>query len=265
MVQLLSLSDVHWKFLMSLYSLTTHRFFFFSWIIIFHCLDVPWCIYPFTHWRISWWILSFGNYELSCYKQLCVVFLGYIFSSLGKYQGVWLLDFLLREFSLVVNCQTVFQNSCTILRYDQQWMNVCCFTSSFPFNISVLLFGHPTGCVVVSHYCFGFLLLLFLKCIYFWLNWIFISLCGFLLVAASGGYFVVMWGVLIAVAFLVLEHRLLSSGFSSCSTWAQYLWCTGLVALQHVEFSLIKDRTCPLIGTWILIYSATREVPESEN
>ena len=148
-------------------------------------------------------------------------------------------------FSLVVKCQTVFQNGCTVLCYDQQWMNVCCFTSSSPFNISVLLFGHPAGCVVVSYYCFGFLLL-FLKCIYFWLNSIFVSLCGLFLVAVSEGYFVVVWGVLIAVAFLVLEHKLLSSGFSSCSTWAQYLWCTGLVALRHVEFSLIKDRTCPL-------------------
>ena len=45
------------------------------------------------------------------------------------------------------------------------------------------------------------------------------------------------------------------AGFSSFSTWAQelwlpgsraqaqYLWCTGLVALQHVGSSWIRDRT----------------------
>ena len=34
-------------------------------------------------------------------------------------------------------------------------MDECCFTSSSQFNISVLLFDHPTGSVVVLHYSLG--------------------------------------------------------------------------------------------------------------
>ena len=50
-------------------------------------------------------------------------------------------------------------------------------------------------------------------------------------------------------------------GFSGCSTQAQLLWLTGLVAPHHVESSQTRDRTCvPCIGRWFLIYCTTREV-----
>ena len=50
-------------------------------------------------------------------------------------------------------------------------------------------------------------------------------------------------------------------GFSSCSTWAQQLWCQGLVALQHVESSWTRDQTCvPCIGRRIPIHCTTGEV-----
>ena len=44
--------------------------------------------------------------------------------------------------------------------------------------------------------------------IYFWLRWIFIAVCGFSLVAVSGGYSSLQRGLLITVASLVAEHGL---------------------------------------------------------
>ena len=45
--------------------------------------------------------------------------------------------------------------------------------------------------------------------IYFWLHWVFIATRGLSLVAASGGYsLVVVCGLFVAVASLVSEHRL---------------------------------------------------------
>ena len=52
-------------------------------------------------------------------------------------------------------------------------------------------------------------------------------------------------------------------GFSSCSTQAQYLWCMGLVALQHVESSQTRDWTHVLcISRQILIHCTTIEVSD---
>ena len=53
------------------------------------------------------------------------------------------------------------------------------------------------------------------------------------------------------------------TGFSSCSTQAQQLWRTDLVALRHVGSSQTRDRTrVPCIGRQILNHCITREVPE---
>ena len=47
---------------------------------------------------------------------------------------------------------------------------------------------------------------------------------------------------------------------------AQELWCTGLVALQHVGSSWIKDLThVPGIGRWVFNHWTTREVPLAHN
>ena len=50
--------------------------------------------------------------------------------------------------------------------------------------------------------------------------------------------------------------------FSSYGLQAQSLWCTGLVAPQHVESSRSRDRThVPCVGRRILIHCTTKEVP----
>ena len=69
---------------------------------------------------------------------------------------------------------------------------------------------------------------------------------GVSLVAAG-----VVHRLLLAAASLVVGHRL------------QELFCASLAAPRHVESSQTRDQThVPGIGRWILIYSATREVPQ---
>ena len=54
-------------------------------------------------------------------------------------------------------------------------------------------------------------------------------------------------------AFLLWSTGSRHAGFSSCSTRAQQLWRTGLVALWHVGSSWTRDRTCvPCIDRQIL-------------
>ena len=50
-------------------------------------------------------------------------------------------------------------------------------------------------------------------------------------------------GLLITVAFLVMEHGLVGAGFRTCSSSAPSLWCTGLVAPRHVGSSAIRNQT----------------------
>jgi len=66
---------------------------------------------------------------------------------------------------------------------------------------------------------------IYLHFIYFWLCWVFIAAWDFPLVSASGGYsLVAVCGLLIVLASLVAEAQTLGpSGFSSRSTWAQWL------------------------------------------
>ena len=61
--------------------------------------------------------------------------------------------------------------------------------------------------------------------------------------------------LLIAMASLVSQHSLLG-------TWALVLWRMGLVGLERVESSQIRDRTGDLgIGRWILNHWNTGEGP----
>ena len=112
-----------------------------------------------------------------------------------------------------------------------------------------------------------FLLFFFLVKFYYWLHWVFdvahrpfITVCGLSLAVVSRGYCLAVGrGLLLAVAFLVLEHRLL--GFSSCSTRTQLLWRMGLTAPLHVESSWTRDWTSvPCADRQILNHWTTRKV-----
>ena len=73
------------------------------------------------------------------------------------------------------------------------------------------------------------------------------------LVAESGGYSL-LWCAGFALRWL-LSLRSMGSrrvGFISCSTRAQQLWCTGLVAPRHVGSSRTRARNC--IGRRILFF-----------
>ena len=53
-------------------------------------------------------------------------------------------------------------------------------------------------------------------------------------------------------------------GVSSCGTWAQQLWHTGLVAPRHVGSSWTRAQTrVPCVGRRILNHCTTREVPRT--
>ena len=73
------------------------------------------------------------------------------------------------------------------------------------------------------------------------------------------------WGLLIAVASLVVEHGLQARGLQqlwleASRAQAQQLWHTGLVAPQHVGSSQTRARTyVSCIGRRILNHCVTRE------
>ena len=83
-----------------------------------------------------------------------------------------------------------------------------------------------------------------------------------------GLLFIVVRGLLIAVASLVAEHGLQAPGLqelwlTGSGVQAQQLWCKGLVAPRHVGSSRTRARTCvPGTGRRILNHCATREAHE---
>ena len=105
----------------------------------------------------------------------------------------------------------------------------------------------------------------FILFFYLWLRWVFVAVRELSLVAASGGYsslrcsgFSLQW------LLLLQSTGSRRTGFSSCSTQAQQLWCMGFVAPRHVGSSRTRDQTrVPCIGRRILNHCATKEVPLS--
>ena len=70
--------------------------------------------------------------------------------------------------------------------------------------------------------------------------------------------FLAVRGLLIAVASLIVEHKLQARGL-------QQLWYTGLVVPRHMGSTRTRDRTrVPCIGRRILNHCTTREVPDHE-
>ena len=116
-----------------------------------------------------------------------------------------------------------------------------CHTAHTACKFAELETDHYSGKKLEDGPKFVFILylLLFLK---FWLHWGFVAACRLSLVAASGGY-----SSLQCTGFSLWWLLLLQStgsrraGFSSCSVWAQELWCTGLVALWQVGSSQTRD------------------------
>ena len=107
-----------------------------------------------------------------------------------------------------------------------------------------------------------FHLFIFIYLVLFCLPWVFIAPCGLSLVAASGGYSS-LWCAGFSLSWLLLLRSMGSRhvGFSSCSTRAQQLWLTGLVAPRHVGASRTRDRThVPCIDSWIFNHCVTRKV-----
>ena len=101
------------------------------------------------------------------------------------------------------------------------------FTVLAVVNSSVVLCAFSTICCFIS---------LLKKIIHLWPHWVLAAECGFLL-----------WWFLL---FCSLGSR----------TGLQELWCTGLVAPQHVGSSGTRDQTrVPCIGRRILYPWATRE------
>ena len=100
--------------------------------------------------------------------------------------------------------------------------------------------------------CFNSWLPLHNLFIYSSLQRVFVAACGLSLVAASGGYsLLVVRGLLIVAASLLW----------SMGSRAQELWHTGLVILWHVGSSHTRDQTrAPCFGRWISIHCATRKV-----
>ena len=83
---------------------------------------------------------------------------------------------------------------------------------------------------------------------------------GLFLAAVSGDYFLVaVWALLVAVASLIVEHRLWSTAWTSVVVGSVVV-IQGLVALQHVESSQTRDWTC-IIGWHILNYWTTQGSP----
>ena len=120
---------------MSFYGLIAYFFWALSNILLPGYTTV---YFPFTSWRTSWLFpgLTIKN---TAWGDNCAD-IG--FSSFVKYQRAQFLDCVMNMFSLIRNCQTVFQSDCAIFHSHQQWMNSC-YSASLP--------AHSNRYVVVSH------------------------------------------------------------------------------------------------------------------
>ena len=110
--------------------------------------------------------------------------------------------------------------------------------------------GVQWGFLSCFNYCFCFNSWLPLQNLFIYssLQRVFVAACGLSLVAASGGYsLLVVRGLLFVVASLLWSM--------GSRAQAQELWHTGLVILWHVGSSHTRDQThVPCFGRWISIH-----------
>ena len=71
-------------------------------------------------------------------------------------------------------------------------------------------------------------------------------MCRFFLFVAREGYSLAVLRLGFSMQGLLFLQGMGSvhACFSRHGVWPQYLWCMGLVALQHVESSQTRDQTC---------------------
>ena len=122
------------------------------------------------------------------------------------------------------------------------------------------LLGDSGRPFVISSTCFVLFCFVFI-CFYFWLCWIVVAVCQLSLVVVSRGYSSLQCvGFSLRWLLLLWSTGSRHAGFSSCGTWAQQSWRTGLVAPRHVGSSQARARTrVPCIGRQILNHCTTRE------
>ena len=108
----LLLSNIYLGFLMSFYCLIAHFLLALSNTLLPECTVV---FYSVTNWRTSWLLLSFGNYELSCFRHPCEGFCMDIhYQLLGKIQKSMIAGLYGKVvLSFIRYNQTVFQSGCT--------------------------------------------------------------------------------------------------------------------------------------------------------
>ena len=82
--------------------------------------------------------------------------------------------------------------------------------------------------------------------IYLWPSWVFVAVCGLSLVVVSMGPLLPTCSMQSSYCsgFSCCRAQALGClGFSCYGMWAQQLWLSGLLALQHVESSQTRDGT----------------------
>ena len=141
--------------------------------------------------------------------------------------------------------------------------NVYCICQYFWLLCPLFLYDVPRFLLLSFPFCLEDFRqpFFFYKFIYFWLHWVFVAAHGLSLVVASGGYsFLRCVGFSLWWLLLLWSTGSRHMDFSSCSTWAQQLQRTGLVAPRHVGSSLSRAQTrVPCIGRQILNHCTTRE------